>query len=351
MMSSSGEKYNLFFEEHLGRENEEQCPVISRITKDLTSKRIKEKIGEVQSVSLPEEIKRWVERYEEVGRRKDFIWKWTYLKAEELTLTSVPENRRKEILVPKVLTIIINALIDDIADEKKDRGLLLDSMKIFFFSFSDEFLERTYAPEDKDYLHLIEEIKNAFFDKIKRYPGYRDFEELLFYDYRQFYNAALYGHLINEKKDVINLPEYKIYLSNNMQMMVLSTIDLMASSEIKREEIHKIREIFWKAQRMGRIGNSITTFKREIEEDDFTSEVFARMISRGVINADILDRKNHDYLLFKINEEGLIRERLLEGEENYHSIDKEEVNSFSIEKILRGLENLIEGHIISEGLK
>ena len=89
--------------------------------------------------------------------------------------------------------------------------------------------------------------------------------------------------MINKNPDIINLHEVEYYDSHNMIVYLMNDIDLMASTKINKEELPHLRKAFWHAQQMARVGNWLSTWKREIKEKDFSSGVFAYIFSNNIV--------------------------------------------------------------------
>lgn len=95
---------------------------------------------------------------------------------------------------------------------------------------------------------MIKKIWNFLNISIKKYPRYKEFKDLFFYDYQQFFNSAKYSYIINKNLNFINLTECEVYSSHNMQGIVGMDIDLMCSPGVNIEELGLFREIVWRAQ-------------------------------------------------------------------------------------------------------
>ena len=270
-----------------------------------------------------------------------------------VTLDSVPSEYRESVLIAKVASTILNVLVDDIADIRKDRKMLERASSIICSLPEHAGRDTWGGGEGENELGLIARIWGFLNDTIRSYPRHNEFAEVFLYDYRQFLNAALYACLVNRNVHMMNLTEYQIYLSPNMQGMVLVTIDLMSSPNFDLKELGTTREVFWKAQRMGRIGNSISTFEREIADDDFTSEVFPYLVSRNCLEVDDLTKESTKRILDKAHRTKALTGLMGRWDNYYREIRECEgrFRSFSVGKVLRGLEELIVGHLISVGHK
>ncbi len=342
---------NLFNYYGFTQDEVEKHPTISGILKNLTIDEINKVINGVDQFKLPKNSRRLVDKYEKVGQRIDFIWKWTYLLNKKLTLSSVPRKTKDQLLTTKLSTIIINALVDDIADERKNKEMWEASFNIFFNQKEYEKNLRSFTDEEVDYLKTIGYFKEFLLNNIENYPNYNKFKEVFYYDYRQFFNATLYGYLTNKNLEIINFEEARNYSSANMQIMVLLMIDLMASPSFRNEEIGLTRELFWNIQRMGRIGNSLTTLEREIKEGDYSSETFAYMISNNILKLDDLKR-NKDYIVSKV-EKKVKRDMLIQWDKRFQRIEefRKKISFFNVSNVLDGTKELLINHLCSEGFK
>ena len=335
------------------KKDQKEYPVITKILKQLTPERIKKENEAVKKIKLPPELQKWIREYEKVGNRNDYIWKWTYLAMRKLTLPTVIPKYRKSVLTAKICSIILNVLVDDLADKRKNKKMLEEAINICFLpeNYRDDFLQ--FDKKDRQYLNLIKKIWFFLNRNIKKYPRYKKFKDIFLYDYQQFFAALRYSYLVNKNLDLINLTEYQIYLSNNMQGMIGSTIDLMASPKFDIKELRLLREIMWRAQRMGRIGNSLTTWKREILEEDFSSELFGYALVKNILTKEDLKRENKSQIVQKIEKSNIKNHFLKEWEKYYKEIKdlSKRMKSFSSKEFLSGLENLMLMHIYSEDFK
>lgn len=323
--------------------------IIEKILKQLTPERVKKEVEEIQKVNLPPELQKWVKEYNKVGERNDFIWKWTYSGMEMLTLPSVAKKYRKAVCIDKTISIILNGLIDDLADKRQNKKLLETALNICFFQKENDI---KFNEKDLKYLSLIRRTWNFLNKSIKKYPRYKYLKDIFFYDYQQFLNAMRYSYLLNKNHYLINLTENRAYLPHNIQGIISVTIDLMASPKFNIKELGSIREVAWRAQRMGRIGNSMTTWERETYEDDFTSEVFAYAIGNNIIQEEDL-HEDKEKVIKKIKESGVKRYFFKQWELQHDEVNKlsKKIESVDIRKLIKGLEKLIKIHLISRGFK
>jgi len=327
--------------------------IINKILKQLTPERIKAENEAILRTKLPPEIQKWVKEYEEVGERNDYIWKWTYLAMQKLTLPTVNPKYRRSVLTTKICSIILNVLVDDLGDKRKNKKMLEEAIHICIplENYRNNF--RQFSKKDREYLNLIKKMWFFINRSLKKYPKYKEFKDIFLYDYQQFFDAIRYGYLINKNLNLINLTEYQIYLSHNMQGMISSTIDLMASPKFDMKELHLLREIMWRAQRMGRIGNSLTTWKREVLEEDFSSEVFGYAVVKNILTRENLKKEKESQIIKKIEKSNIRNHFLKEWEKYYREINNlnKTMRSFNPKYLLSGLRNLISMHLCSEGFK
>jgi hypothetical protein len=314
--------------------------IVEKILKKLTPQRIKKEIEAIQNIKLPKELQGWVDEYQRVGERDIFFWKWIYKGIQETTLPMVTKKYQKSIWKSEFLLIMFIILLDDTADRTRNTKLLDELLKIPFEKKCLTFKKLT----QKDKIHLKFTIKIwCQIEKIiKRYPKYKEFKKIFYYDIRQIINALRYNYLINTNHCLINETEYWLYSPHTMQIITLATIDLMCIPEFDISELGIMREIMFQAQKMGRIGNCISTWEREIKDNDFTSAIIANALENNTIMLYELKKENYRKLIKKIKN-GKTEEKILKNwEECYLQISKlsKKIKSIKINEVSLGVKKL-----------
>src|SRR5262249_26960237 len=107
------------------------------------------------------------------------------------------------------------------------------------------------------------------------------------------------------------------------------------------------RQVFWEAQRMARIGNTIMSWEREVRAGDTASGVFAYALELGIISSsDLLDRSPEDLqeTLLRSDYAGYARAEWSRHHENMRNAIAR-VRSVDLRGALLGHEELFRLHV------
>jgi hypothetical protein len=312
---------------------------------------IEQQIERVMRLELSDALVSWIDAYSQVGQRPSFLWNWCRRAVELTTLPAVEADRYDEVCDTKVLGVMLDVMWDDIADQSGNDRLLDRLLDIPFVEAGVDFSD--FSPAEQAYAAFTQRVWTEIHSRLRRYPRYEEFRELLDYDYRQLANVMRYSHLSNAHPELLNLVEHDLYTPHNMHIMICATIDMMCSPSFDRREIGKTRELVWYAQCMGRIGNLVTTWRRELDEHDFTSGVYASALSQGDLSIDELLSQNLDLIEAAINE-GKHEQFFLDRWQRHRQFllsRAETIRSFDVNQLVRGLEKLFCLHLGSRGRK
>jgi hypothetical protein len=253
----------------------------------LTAEELREIVNEIREVRFSPYLHRWISEYESVGQRGRFLWQWCLKGVRMITLPSVDPALAEHVVETKMLSILFGTLIDDIADREQDSEMLQMAIGAASEDWQVAKLELWHGKR-RSYLELIAGLWHEIWQRCQMYPCLGSYEQLLRFDNDQILNSMRYALLANQCPGLLNVIEHDIYQPHNMQIMFMATLDLCASPSFVSDELGLAREVFWHAQRMGRIGNMITTWEREVLDRDFTSGIFAFAIHSGVLTAEDL---------------------------------------------------------------
>ncbi len=308
-------------------------------------------ISDIQNIILPEVTQPFISEYGKHGDRDGFIWRWVYQGLRLTALSSVDSVLWDEVQIIKMLGVMFDVMLDDAADNIQNKELV---EQLLLIPFEGSFINKQkIASEHVMYLEFTLRLWHEIKERMQKLPRYSEFKHLMEFDYRQLLNCMRYALLVNNDPRCLNLSEHDLYQPHNMHMMISSTIDLMGSFTFDTNEIGTLREVIWNSQVMGRIGNAVTTWQRELKYKDFTSGIFAMALTNGVLSYEDLLDSNEEKLENCLLESQLEEKMLLEWGKRRENISNlaTRISTINIEKLIDGLERLIGIHLGSRGLK
>lgn len=284
------------------------------------------------------DVERWISIYERFGERKRYMWQWSLHGIELTALPCVRADLRAHVNDTKLLSIMLCVFLDDVADRPGRDRLLQALLETGFEGLNAEPVD---LPDgDRDYVRTTGELWREYQQRLGHYPCTEVFRDLLRYDLLQLFNTLQYSHLLNGQLRLLNVVEHDLYSPHNMMIISFATLDLMCSPEFRIDELGRLREAMWHAQCMGRIGNLLSTWRRELAEGDFTSGVFARAVAEGDLTVDELSSGDRARIERTIVERGHERHFLARWERHWESLRSAACRIESMD-----LNPLLEGHI------
>lgn len=284
MKRKSKSENNLLSYYGFTKADQRKYPVVSGVLRQLTPERIEKEIEAIQKVELPPELQKWVEEYKKVGGKRDnIIWKFVYLIIRDISpFINYNKKYKKKNTELKFLFSMFVIIIDDIADKEKNNKLFDEITKITLFNLKDGNTKKL----NKISIFAIN-IYRYIYRQIKQFPFFNNYENLLEFETVQIFNSMKYSIIVNKYPFIINEFEFWNYFPCSMQIMLYYIIELMCvTSKHFEEYLQRSREIILIIQKMGRIGNCLSTWKRELDEKDFTSLVFFVAVEKGIIKIE-----------------------------------------------------------------
>jgi deoxyxylulose-5-phosphate synthase len=305
---------------------------------------------QVYARQLSSDMMRWISAYEEIGSRDLYLWKWCLHGVDLTTLPCVVPEFRAHVCDTKVLSIVLCVLLDDVADQHGDSHLLDALLEMTCWGVSRSL--RGLSAAERRHAELTRALWSEYWTRVAGYPCFDTYDPVLRYDLLQFFNTMRYSHLVNGRPYLLNMVEHDLYTSHNMMMVSFAMLDLMCSPEFPPQEVGILREAMWHAQCMGRIGNLLSTWRRELADRDFTSGVFARAMMEGDLTLDELEHGDLAKLEATVRSRGYeshFFQKWLEHRERCHA-RASRIRSFDLRSVLDGHDRFFAMHLGSQGL-
>lgn len=254
-----------------------------------------------------------VDRYVKIGHRDSSMFDWVLKVFENLGLSTVKPEYLDSLSVLKTKFAIFAIQIDDIVDNKDMRNYALFK-EVLKIPFDPGHIDRSkLKPKDLEYLDFTQAIWDEMLNVIQTYPQYKKYKGAFEFDVLQLLNSMEYSWFVNMYKDANNKSEGDAYVHHGMFIMIQLDLDLMCSEGFDDKELGMLRELTYISQKMGRIGNMIGTYPRELLESDMSSEAVTKFL------------KDHgDGLGFRVNQ-------LFKREKRYPKFEEELVGQWEKE--------------------
>jgi hypothetical protein len=326
--------------------------VINQILKQLTPQRIKQEVKAVQKTKYSSELKKWITRFNQVGERPDFIWRWLYMINKDWFYSPIQKKYAESLAKTNTLYDMFVVLLDDAAEIQGKERLLSQLMLV---AHSPERINQSsLSQKDKKYLNFTIAVWKEIMKEARSYPNYEIIKDFFEYDTAQFLNAVRFANIVFKHPYSVNSKECWLYLPHSMQVLLNYDIDLMANKTINKNDLGRARRAVLCLQEMGRIGNWLTTWERELRADDYTSVVIPYSLENNFVTMRELQAQDKDKVIKKINRSGVDRYFLKkEWENRYKQLENLSRNNTLINRsrILKKAKYLITLHLISRGLK
>ena len=226
-----------------------------------------------------------IDLYKSVGRRNIDYFTWIHEVYSWITLPSVSFDLRKDLNDDKTKMTVFDILVDDLADNYATRSYsLLEKLA------GIPWEAKPHPDENDAYLSAARRIWEDSLSSISRYPRFKEFERIFYFDVRQVLQSMIYSYLGNTD-GIENPVETGFYSSYGCLVEVALDMDLMCSPSFDMKELGPMRSVACLAQKVAHVGNLLTTYPNELMERDVSSPIISLALRKGLIRREELGDK------------------------------------------------------------
>lgn len=306
---------------------------------------------EVVETELPPAVAELSEEYDRrVGDRDRYLWKWIHNLFDAFTLSCVPEGRRESVKTTKTVLTMFVTVLDDLADRRRDGATFAQARRV---PYAPGAVDPETPGVDGELVRFVRRLWDAVETRLLDAPRRGEFDDLLAFDLRAVIAAMDYARVLNDTPSMANLEGTRHYGPHNMTMFPYADVDLMYSPGFDAGELGALRALVWDLQRMARIGNWVTTWRRELREDDYSAGVVVAALERGLFDPRAGCGRSADEAAATIEAHGLDREFLREWRRRFDAVRRRSVDVATVDtdRLIDGMRTVMEHHLASDGYK
>ena len=311
-------------------------------------------VERVAATELPESLERLVTGDGVLGDRGLFTWKWIYhIFGETLTLPTVPAEYRETAQEVKFLSGTYITLMDDLAEKHGDRETFWEFAKVAYPGSDPEWGRDGVRT---DYAEGVRAVWTALRDRLVDAPRYEKFREAFLFDLRAAVHAMDFSRLSGEYTGFGNRTETWKYETAAIGMYATVGADLMYSPTFPADDYAAFRELTAELQRLWRLGNWAITWRREIEEYDFSAAVIVEALQQGIVSERDLDRLERgevspERIVARIEAAGIGKRCLADWKRRRDRLRRRkfDLESMDSDTLIDKMEQLMMSHLATEG--
>ncbi|MEM1180831.1 MAG: hypothetical protein AAGM22_20975 [Acidobacteriota bacterium] len=267
-------------------------------------------------------LRRFVADYEAVAppglplRHRQLI-PWCWRASQTMMLTPLPESRACELIETNLLAIVLNVMIDDLADTVSEDATTLEQALGLLDGVEPEGLD--VKPEFAAYLALVAELRREILARIRRAPAYSTWSHDLELFVGRFQVAMRHGGAWNRRwqnrpqdqpqpQPQPPTPTFDDFLeltSAPIHSFIYGLLHLMQLDGDVGAERTAIVETLRCGEQFLAMSNWLATWRVEIADRDFTSGVLVWALERGVLTPRTIRTLGTDELIHTLDESDL----------------------------------------------
>ncbi|MFW6436758.1 MAG: hypothetical protein ACOCYZ_03915 [Halococcoides sp.] len=227
----------------------------------------------------------------DVGGRREFVWQWIYhVCGETLTLPEVPEDRRDAVQETRFFAAAFTTLMDDLAEKDGDGRAFWELARA---TLPDQSPDEAVLAASGDTVRAAQRALEGLLDRFQAAPNGPTLQFALLFDLRACLVAMDHARVTATVPGLNNRADGWTYETIAIGALPFFHVDLAYGPAIDADEYGRFRELLAECERLWRIGNWVTTWRRELTEGDVSAAIFQEAMRNGVVDREELLAAEH----------------------------------------------------------
>lgn len=214
--------------------------------------------------------------------RREFVWQWIYyVCGETLTLPEVPDRRREAVQDTRFCAAAFTTLMDDIAEKDVDGEAYWELARaVLPGQTPDETVIEAAGPS----VRAASRALAALFDRLERAPRGETVRGPLQFDLRACLVGMDHARMVAEHPGLQTRHDTWTYDTIAIGALPFFQVDLAYGPPIDETEYGQFRELLAECERLWRIANWVTTWRRELLEGDISAAIFEEAMRNDIVD-------------------------------------------------------------------